>query len=123
MRDLLKSQHRALETHLDALIEAVNANTDYLAILTRTEELLDEHYAAEKPLLEKLKKHSPKLAAKMMAQHNEVLEIGGHLDNAIDRLQVEDALRLVKRFHALAQHNIIEEERVMFQAAARDFKY
>jgi hypothetical protein len=123
LRELLLSQHRVLQTQLDALIAAVKANADYLDILTKTEELLDEHYAAEKPLLEKLKKHAPKLSAKMTSQHNEVLEIGGHLDNAIDRSQHEDALRLVKRFHALAQHNILEEERVMFQAAARDFEY
>jgi hypothetical protein len=119
----LRSQHRVLETHLDALLKAIDSGADYLDVLTKTEALLDEHYAAEKPLLEKLKKHSPRLAAKMTAQHNEVMEIAGHIDDSLDRSQHEDALRLVRRLHAMAQHNIIEEERVMFQAAARDFKY
>ena len=116
-------QHRALEILLDALIEAIQANADYLEILTKTEELLAEHYAEEKPLLEKLKATSPRMAAKMIGQHNEVTEIAGHVDDALDRSQHEDALRLLKRFHAMAQHNIIEEERVMFPAAARYFQY
>jgi hypothetical protein len=119
----LLSQHRALETHLDALIKAIDSGAAYVDILTATEALLDEHYAAEKPLLEKVKKHSPRVAAKMTAQHNEVMELAGHVDDALDRSQLEDAIRLVRRLHAMAQHNIIEEERVMFQVAARDFEY
>lgn len=117
------AQHRALKKHLDELIAAVDANGDYLDVLTRTENLLAEHYAAEKPLLEKLKKNAPRIAAKVTTEHNEVTEVGRHLDDALDRSQFEDALRLVRRFHAMAIHNIIEEERVMFQAAARCFEY
>jgi hypothetical protein len=59
----------------------------------------------------------------MTTEHNEVMEVAGHLDDALYRSQTEDALRLVKRFHAMAQHNLTEEARVMFQAAARYFEY
>jgi hypothetical protein len=85
--------------------------------------LLDEHYAAEKPLLKEVAKHSARIAAKMTTQHAEVLEIGEHLDVARAGCRDDDALRLVKRFHAMAQHNIVEEERVMFPLSGKWFQF
>lgn len=120
---MLLRQHRALEVQLDALEAAIQSSTDYAAILEEVQVLLDEHYAAEKPLLMELKKQSPRIAAKMITQHAEVLEIGGHLDVARAGCQTDNALRLVRRFHAMAQHNIIEEERDVFPVAARCFDF
>ena len=85
--------------------------------------LLVEHYAHEASLFHQLRPHSPSLTRKMQRQHEEVLELASADDDAASRGQMEDALRLVRRFHALAQHNIIEEERDVFPVAARCFEF
>jgi hypothetical protein len=96
---------------------------EYRSILAETEGLLAGHYRDEGLFLKELACHAPKFAAKMEAQHNEVFEYAGHIGDALVGGQTEDALRLVRRFHALAQHNIIEEERDVFPLAARCFEF
>jgi hypothetical protein len=92
-------------------------------ILVEVQVLLDEHYAAERPLLLEIKKHSTRIAAKITTQHAEVLEIGAHLDGALAGGQHDDALRLVRRFQAMARHNIIEEERTVFPLSGKWFQF
>jgi len=76
------------------------------------------HYAREEALLARLARHDPALAAKMAAQHAEALEIAGRAGECADE-PGGDLLYLARRFHAVAQHNIIEEERDVFPAAER----
>ena len=85
--------------------------------------LLDEHYAAEKPLLREVAKHSTRIAAKMTTQHAEILEIGAHLDVARAGGQDSLILPLLRRFHAMARQNIVEEERVMFPLSGKWFQF
>lgn len=92
-------------------------------ILIEVQVLLDEHYAAERPLLREIEKHSSRIAAKIATQHAEVLEIGAHLDGALAGGRDDDALRLVRRFHAMARHNMIEEERVVFPLSGKWFRF
>ncbi len=82
---------------------------------------LRRHYPAEKGFLEKLALHHPGLAAKMAAQHAEVLELALGAEEAVAAGQSSDMLSLARRFQALAQHNIIEEERDVFPLADRCF--
>lgn len=96
---------------------------DYSSIVSDLEELLAQHYNAEDAFLEELRRHHPKLAAKIKGQHEEVFEISGHLNDAAVGGQTETEWRLVRRFHALAQHNIIEEERDVFPLASRWFEF
>ena len=70
-----------------------------------------------------MRPHAPHLAAKVAAQHDEVMEIAGHLATALAGSDEAEALRLVRRFHAMAQHNLIEEERDVFPVAARCFEF
>jgi hypothetical protein len=51
------------------------------------------------------------------------MEIAGHLATALAGSDEAEALRLVRRFHAMAQHNLIEEERDVFPVAARCFEF
>ena len=93
MIEALLQEHRAIE-----------------AALERGEslrELLVAHYRNEEEFLSQLK---PALAAKLRSQHEEALEIAGHLEHP----QPADVTYLQKRLAAIVQHNIIEEERDVF---------
>lgn len=75
--------------------------------------LLEEHFALEAELWNRLAAYQPQLAAKMLAQHAEVLELSRHGGD----------VPLVRRFQALAQHNIIEEERDVYPVVLRCFEF
>jgi len=51
------------------------------------------HYAAEAPFLEELGRHAPRVADKMTAQHDEVLEIAGHPGDALEGGRTAEVLR------------------------------
>ena len=122
---MLLRQHRALEVQLDALEAAIQSSTDYAAILEEVQVLLDEHYAADEPLLMELKKQSPRIAARRDhdATRRESWRSAVIWMSRGPHVETDDALRLVRRFHAMAQHNIIEEERDVFPVAARCFDF
>lgn len=54
------------------------------------------------------------ISPKMLAQHDEARELAAAVEQSIAAGQPEDALQLVRRFLAIAQHNMIEEERDVF---------
>jgi hemerythrin-like domain-containing protein len=80
------------------------------------------HYRKEERFLKRFSRHEPGLAAKIAAQHAEAMEIAARLEEAIAAGQRSDVLSLARRFHAVAQHNVIEEERDVFPLAARCFQ-
>jgi hypothetical protein len=92
----LMEEHRAIEAALDSL--------------PLLKELLVAHYRNEEEFLKQLAVHEPAMAAKLRSQHEEALEIAGHLEDPQDA----DADYLRKRLVAIVQHNIIEEERDVF---------
>ena len=112
-----RRQHRAMEQHLDDLLCAIEANTHFLESFRKAHKLAAEHYRAEEELLREIARHGAALAKKMAAQHAEALEMAAALEEAVAAGQAGDALRLARRFHAIAQHNIIEEERDVFPLA------
>lgn len=92
----LKEEHRAIEAALDSL--------------PQLKELLVVHFRHEEEFLKQLAVHEPEVAAKLRSQHEEALEIAGHLEDPLS----SDAPYLKKRLVAIVQHNIIEEERDVF---------
>lgn len=102
----LTPDHRAIEAALDCLSNAPGA-VDWDAF-QRVHALCAAHYAREEAFLSKLE--AP-LAAKLRRQHEEALEIAAHL--AADPAS-PDVPYLLRRFRAIVQHNIIEEERDVF---------
>lgn len=92
----LKRQHRQIEAAMergDSLREA-----------------LVHHYGDEEAFLALLAVGEPEVASKLRAQHEEALEILGHLETA----SPGDEVYLKRRLVAIVQHNIIEEERDIF---------
>jgi cell division septum initiation protein DivIVA len=118
----LKEEHRALEEHLDALLAAIRSGDGLVESFRRAEAPAAAHYRQEESFLERFSRYEPVLAAKMAAQHAEAMEIAARLEEAIAAGQSSDVLSLARRFHAIAQHNIIEEERDVFPLAARCFQ-
>jgi hemerythrin-like domain-containing protein len=114
-----RQQHRAMEQHLDDLLSAIEASADFLESFRKACGLAAEHYRAEEELLAEIARREAALAEKMAAQHAEALEMAACLEEAVAAGQASDALRLARRFHAIAQHNIIEEERDVFPLAER----
>ena len=94
------------------MLVALNSGAEYVRLLANACERLIAHYDAEAGLWDRFAKYKPELPAKMLAQHEEVLELSKHGD-----------VPLVRRFQALAQHNIIEEERDVYPVVARCFEF
>jgi hypothetical protein len=55
----------------------------------------------------------------MMAQHEEACEFGRALIEALECGDERDARLFLKRFRAIVEHNMIEEERDLFPIAER----
>jgi hemerythrin-like domain-containing protein len=108
-----------MEQFLDDLLSSTEANADFLESFRKAHSLAAEHYRVEDGLLQEIARHEAALAEKMTAQHAEALELAAALEEAVATGQTGDALRLARRFHAIAQHNIIEEERDVFPLAER----
>jgi ribosomal protein L9 len=108
-----------MEQLLDDLLSAIEADAGFLESFCKAHSLAAEHYRAEEGLLVEIARHDAALAEKMAAQHAEALEMAAGLEEAVAAGQAGDVLRLARRFHAIAQHNIIEEERDVFPLAER----
>lgn len=116
----LRREHRHLEIRLDRLGEALSAEDARAAREAFAEAwpLAREHYAGEEsPFFAALRLHLPALAAKMLGQHEESREIAAHLEDP--DLPGAEWLRLARRWLAITQHNVIEEERDVFPLAER----
>ena len=108
--DLMRD-HREIEAALELQSED---ELDPQA-LDRARELCARHYREEEGFLTVLRAHNPGLAAKLQSQHDEALEFAAALSVA----GAADASYLLRRFRAIVQHNIIEEERDVFPWAER----
>ncbi|MCW5982032.1 MAG: hemerythrin domain-containing protein [Bryobacteraceae bacterium] len=111
----LIEEHRAIEAGLDLLSEAIRSGEMEADAIRELAESIARHYVTEESFLAALKARDPKLAAKLTAQHEEALEIGERLLESLEN--TPDAVYLARRFIAIAQHNMIEEERDAFPFA------
>jgi hypothetical protein len=119
--DWLREAHRRLELLLDELLEASAAGTVVPAGCHAARREATALYAAESTFLDALNHHSPSVAVKLAGQQAEVLELAAALAESLAAGHHPDSLQLVRRFCALAQHTIIEEERDVFPLARRWF--
>jgi hypothetical protein len=115
----LVREHREIEAGLDRLSEALRSGEPKIDPVRELAELIERHYLNEERFLAALEAHDPKLAAKLRAQHDEASEIGERLLESLAVGDSAEALHLSRRFLAIAQHNIIEEERDVFPLAQR----
>ena len=120
---VLANEHRPIETALDRLGETVAAGKIDADLLRATGEAIAKHYASEEEFLIALHAHDPAMAAKLRAQHDEVLEIAARLEESLLAGKHGDAAYLCRRLVAMAQHNMIEEERDVFPLASSFWKF
>ncbi len=99
-----------MEVYLDRL------HTDWLEEhFAGAARLAAAHYQFEEAgLFSALRDAYPRMVEKMIAQHRESREIA----EALESCHPQDRLYLYRRFWAITQHNIIEEERDFFPLAA-----
>jgi hypothetical protein len=109
-----RQQHRDIEIRLDELAVALNTAADPIDVFRAAKDALTSHYAQEDEYFRTLVPELPVSSYKMLGQHGEVLEIAVQAEHSLEIGQMSDAMALMRRFHALAQHNIIEEERDVF---------
>jgi hypothetical protein len=112
----LIAEHRAIEARLDSFAEMVRSGEFDTCAVRELVVSIARHYEAEERFLAALAARDPKLAAKLQAQHDEASELGARL---LESLESRDAVYLARRLLAIAQHNIIEEERDIFPVADR----
>lgn len=118
MTRLARAEHRGIEVWLDRLAGALasGATEAARAAFFEARRAALAHYEhEERTVLGPARPHLPQFAAKMTAQHDEARELAIHLDNP-DIPEME-WLQLARRFLAICQHNIIEEERDWFGIA------
>jgi len=114
---VLANEHRPIEAALDRLGETVAAGRIDADLLRSIGGAIAKHYANEEEFLIALYERDPALAAKLRAQHDEVLEIAARLEVSLLAGKEDDAAYLGRRLVAMAQHNMIEEERDVFPVA------
>lgn len=117
--ETLLAEHDLIVNGLEKLsagVKTARIDVDLLRHLLRA---IREHYSVEEELLRVLEEHEPEVAAKLAAQHEEALEIAGRIEESQAAGESADLFYLVRRFLAIAEHNIIEEERDVFPLARR----
>ena len=120
MTDRLRSEHSEIELRLDRLAVALTSGSTAAARTAYAEawRLAREHYAGEEGLFfTAVRPQLPALTEKMERQHGEARELAGHLEDP--DLPESEWLWLARRWLAITQHNIIEEERELFPLAER----
>lgn len=114
----LREEHADLERLLDELAEAFAGGRELPERMARAAGSVEAHYRIEQDFLERFAVCEPLLAGQMLAQHEEAREIAARFAEMAPE-RAGDRLSLARRFHAVAQHNIIQEERDVFPLAER----
>jgi Hemerythrin HHE cation binding domain len=107
-------EHREIEALLDLFAEGITSGTIDMDAFRRVHRLCIRHYQGEEAFLVRLAAQDAALAAKLRGQHDEALELAALLEETAITSLTDDGIYLARRFLAIAQHNIIEEERDVF---------
>ena len=110
----LVGDHREIETVLDCIADGLPTATIDMDAFRRVHQLCLRHYEREEAFLGWLGAGDIALAAKLRGQHEEALEPAERLEEAVLAASMSDAIYLLRRFLAITQHNMIEEERDVF---------
>jgi hypothetical protein len=103
---------------LDDLVEALGSRAEWVEQFRAAYVAATNHYEREDEFFRSLLRQLPGPIDKMLAQHAEAIEIALHIEDLLTIGHVSDAMALTRRFRAIAQHNIIEEERDVFPLLA-----
>lgn len=103
----LVREHREIEASLEAVAAGLLSGVIDQDALRRAHSLCVRHYEREEDLLAGLGERD---AAKLRGQHAEALDLA----DALLAAPGGDAIYLTRRFLAIVQHNMIEEERDVF---------
>jgi hypothetical protein len=103
-----------MEVALEPLAASVAAGSIDAEAFRAAQRSCIAHYQHEESFVERLSAHDAALAAKLRGQHTEALELAERLEEALAADHARDAIYLARRFLAIVQHNIIEEERDVF---------
>lgn len=114
----LVNEHRIIEAELDRLTEGILRGAVDLDAFRRARELCIRHFEGEEAFLVRLGARDAALAAKLRGQHDEALELAFRVEEVVNAGQAADLMYMARRFLAIAQHNMIEEERDIFPFAA-----
>ena len=109
-----REEHRDIEVRLDDLGAALGSRADWVEQFRAAYAAATSHYEREDVFFRSLLRQLPGPLNKMLAQHAEAIEIALHIEDLVGIGHMSDAVALTRRFHAIAQHNIIEEERDVF---------
>jgi hypothetical protein len=119
----LIDDHREIETVLERLVESVATGTMDLDAFRHVHELCVRHFEREEAFLTWLGARDGALAAKLRGQHDEALELAARFEESVLADDNGDRIYLLRRFLAIAQHNMIEEERDVFPLVSpREFR-
>jgi hypothetical protein len=103
---------------LDELAAALGPRGSWVEKFRAAYMAASEHYAREDEFFRSLLPQLPGPTLKMLAQHAEALEIASQVEKSLEIGYMSDALELTRRFRAIVQHNMIEEERDVFPLLA-----
>jgi hypothetical protein len=108
----LVDQHRAIEAELERL--GLAGRVVDLETFRSARDLCIRHFEREEEFLFRRGARDTALAFKLRAQHDEALELAFRAEEAMTAGQDADSIYMLRRFLAIAEHNIIEEERDVF---------
>ncbi|MCC6859315.1 MAG: hemerythrin domain-containing protein [Bryobacterales bacterium] len=128
--DLLRADHRAIEGHIDRLLELARnlrpAGVEALRALAASLAVLAAlHFRREEGILYPwLRGGLPQLLGRMDEQHEYTREMEGHLsealagvNGAVDERQLANLRNFATELHDSIQHHIVEEEDDLFRLA------
>jgi hypothetical protein len=110
----LIAEHREIEAALEVMAEGIGSASIDIEAFRNVYRMCRRHYEREEEFYLRLAARDQGLAAKLRGQHAEALELAGCIEEAALAGQSRDSLYLARRFLAIVQHNIIEEERDVF---------
>jgi hypothetical protein len=106
---------RRLEEALDALLDALEDGSGCEERFRAASAAAHCAFQAEEPLLAAWAEDFPGLVAKMRGQHEEAGELAAAVEDSFaGGASAGERARLLRAFHAIAQHNVIEEDRELF---------
>ena len=128
--DLLRSEHRLVETELDHLLDAVKHPTvdivsDLRQALSAVQSLLQPHFEKEERVVYSyVRSQLPELLSKLDEQHEYARALEGHLVELLAAIQVApderqraELVRFATELYDVIQHHIVDEEDQLLRLA------
>ncbi|MGZ4820437.1 MAG: hemerythrin domain-containing protein [Terriglobales bacterium] len=128
--DLLRSEHRLVETQIDQLLHAVkhpagDIVSDVRRVLSGIQSLSGPHFQKEENVFyPSLRSQLPELLSQLYEQHEYVREVERHLVELIETIQASpderqraELIRFSTELSDVIQHHIVDEEDQLLRLA------